>query len=149
MKPKKVILCVDENELTLNTRAYMLEVKGYRVLRAMSGVDALKILSAMRVDLIVSELVMRGVDGVRLAEEAKRISPATAIVLASAIAKRFEHPHLAEVFLPAGTPAIELLERIRLLVIRKSGPKPVANATLEKAFAGVARMVPDGISTCA
>ena len=34
MRPKKTILCVDDNEQALSVRKFMLETRGYRVLTA-------------------------------------------------------------------------------------------------------------------
>jgi DNA-binding response OmpR family regulator len=67
---------------------------------------------------------MPGVDGSRLIEEIKRISPQTPAVLISGHTRIYERETLADVFLPKGMyePA-ELLERIRLLLVRKRGPK--------------------------
>ena len=63
-------------------------------------------------------------DGSRLIEEIKRLSPQTPAVLISGRIKIYERETLADVFLPKGMyePA-ELLERIRLLLVRKRGPK--------------------------
>ena len=41
MKPKKTILCVDDNEQSLSIRKIMLETRGYRVLSFANGADAL------------------------------------------------------------------------------------------------------------
>jgi DNA-binding response OmpR family regulator len=67
---------------------------------------------------------MPGVDGSRLIEEVKNISPQTPAVLISGRTKIYERDTLADAFLPKGMyePA-ELLERIRLLLVRKRGPK--------------------------
>jgi two-component system, OmpR family, response regulator CpxR len=76
------------------------------------------------VDLVLTDLVMPGVDGSRLIEEIKNVSPQTPAVLISGRTKIFERETLADVFLPKGMyePA-DLLERIRLLLVRKRGPK--------------------------
>jgi DNA-binding response OmpR family regulator len=67
---------------------------------------------------------MPGVDGSRLIEEIKSLSPQTPAVLISGRIKIYERETLADVFLSKGMyePA-ELLERIRLLLVRKRGPK--------------------------
>jgi DNA-binding response OmpR family regulator len=67
---------------------------------------------------------MPGVDGSRLIEEIKNLSPQTPAVLISGRTKIYERETMADVFLPKGMyePA-DLLERIRLLLVRKRGPK--------------------------
>jgi two-component system response regulator CpxR len=124
MKPKKTILCVDDNEQALSIRKIMLETRGYRVLAFNNGEQALEAFRRGGVDLVLTDLLMPGVDGSRLIEEVKNISPQTPAVLISGRTKIYERDTLADAFLPKGMyePA-ELLERIRLLLVRKRGPK--------------------------
>ena len=124
MKPKKTILCVDDNEQALSIRKIMLETRGYRVLAFNNGEQALEAFRRGGVDLVLSDLMMPGLDGSRLIEEVKKESPQTPAVLISGRIKIYERENVADVFLPKGSyePA-ELLERIRLLLVRKRGPK--------------------------
>ncbi len=124
MKPKKTILCVDDNEQALSIRKVMLETRGYRVLAFNNGEQALEAFRRGGVDLVLSDLMMPGLDGSRLIEEVKKASPQTPAVLISGRIKIYERENVADVFLPKGSyePA-ELLERIRLLLVRKRGPK--------------------------
>jgi two-component system, OmpR family, response regulator CpxR len=124
MKPKKTILCVDDNEQSLSIRKVLLETRGYRVLACNSGELALEAFRRGGVDLVLTDLIMPGVDGSRLIEEIKSLSPQTPAVLISGRIKIYERETLADVFLSKGMyePA-ELLERIRLLLVRKRGPK--------------------------
>ena len=124
MKPKKTILCVDDNEQALSIRKVLLETRGYRVVACNNGDQALEAFRRGGVDLVLTDLIMPGVDGSRLIEEIKNISPQTPAVLISGRVKIYERETLADVFLPKGMyePA-ELLERIRLLLVRKRGPK--------------------------
>jgi len=124
MKPKKTILCVDDNEQALSIRKVMLETRGYRVLAFNNGVQALEAFRRGGVDLVLTDLIMPGGDGSRLIEEVKTLSPQTPAVLISGRVKIYERETLADVFLPKGMyePA-DLLERIRLLLVRKRGPK--------------------------
>ena len=124
MKPKKTILCVDDNEQALSIRKILLETRGYRVLACNSGEKALETFRRGGIDLVLTDLMMPGVDGSRLIDEVKSISPQTPAVLLSGRVKIYERETLADVFLPKGMyePA-ELLERIRVLLVRKRGPK--------------------------
>jgi DNA-binding response OmpR family regulator len=124
MKPKKTILCVDDNQQALSIRKILLETRGYRVLACNSGELALEAFRRGGVDLVLTDLLMPGVDGSRLIEEIKRLSPQTPTVLISGRIKVYERETLADLFLPKGMyePA-ELLERIRVLLVRKRGPK--------------------------
>ncbi len=135
MKPKRTILCVDDNEQSLSIRKVMLETRGYRVVACNNGLDALEQFSKGGIDLVLTDLVMPGLDGHKLIEEIKNASPQTPAILVSGKVKIYERDLRADVFLPKGMYApLELLERIRLLLIRKRGPKravpfPVAPGT--------------------
>ena len=124
MKPKKTILCVDDNEQALSIRKILLQTRGYRVVACNSGAAALEAFQRGGVDLVLTDLMMPGVDGSRLIEEIKSLSPQTPAVLISGRIKIYERETTADVFLCKGMyePA-ELLERIRLLLVRKRGPK--------------------------
>jgi two-component system response regulator CpxR len=124
MKPKRTILCVDDNEQSLSIRKVMLETRGYRVIACNNAQDALEAFRKGSVDLVLTDLIMPGVDGTRLIDEIKAISPATPAVLFSGKIKIYDRDTRADVFLPKGMYApAELLERIRLLLVRKRGPK--------------------------
>ena len=127
MKPKKIILCVDDNEQALSIRKVMLQTRGYRVITSSNGREALEIFQRGGVDLVLTDLVMPGLDGTELIERVKASSPATPCILFSGKIKVYERDTRADVFLPKGMYApVELLERIRLLLVRKRGPKRLA-----------------------
>ena len=124
MKPKRTILCVDDNEQSLSIRKVLLETRGYRVLAYSDAKQALDRFTQGGVDLVLTDLVMPGVDGSRLIQGVKNISPETPAILVSGTVKIYEHESSADLFLAKGMymPA-DLLERIRLLLVRKRGPK--------------------------
>jgi two-component system, OmpR family, response regulator CpxR len=125
MRPKKTILCADDNEQALSIRKVMLETRGYRVLTCTNGQQALEIFKKGGVDLLLSDLVMPGgLDGADLVKRVKEISPETPAILFSGKIRVYDHDTRADVFLPKGMYApVELLERIRILLIKKRGPK--------------------------
>jgi two-component system, OmpR family, response regulator CpxR len=140
MKPKKTILCVDDNEQALSIRKIMLETRGYRVVACNNGEQALEAFRRGGVDLVLTDLIMPGFDGARLIEEVKTQSPQTPAVLISGRVKIYERDTRADLFLSKGMyePA-ELLERIRVLLVRKRGPKrltaPQARAAVQASVA--------------
>ncbi|MFZ1918516.1 MAG: response regulator [Terriglobales bacterium] len=139
MKPKKTILCVDDNEQALSIRKVFLETRGYRVIACNNGAAALEAFRRGNVDLVLTDLIMPGLDGSQLIEEIKMLSPQTPAVLISGRVKIYERDTLADLFLPKGMyEPVDLLEKIRLLLVRKRGPKrsvqlpvrPAARATV-------------------
>jgi two-component system, OmpR family, response regulator CpxR len=124
MKPKRTILCVDDNEQSLSIRKVMLETRGYRVLSFTSTGNPLERFKQGGVDLVLTSLVMAGLDGNRLIEEIKNLSPQTPAILLSGRVRLCGQDTRADVLLSKGMYApAELLERIRLLLVRKRGPK--------------------------
>jgi two-component system, OmpR family, response regulator CpxR len=125
MKPKRTILCVDDNEQALSIRKVMLETRGYRVISCNSGREALETFNKSGgVDLVLADLVMPEMDGAALIDQIKAVSPQTPAILLSGKVKICDRETRADVFLPKGMYApAELLERIRLMLVRKRGPK--------------------------
>jgi two-component system response regulator CpxR len=125
MRPKKTILCVDDNEQALSIRKVMLETRGYRVIACSNGQDALEAFKKGGVDLVLSDLIMPGIDGAGLVQKVKEMSPEIPAILFSGKIRVYDQDTRADVFLPKGMYApVELLERIRILLIKKRGPKP-------------------------
>jgi len=126
MKPKRTILCVDDNEQSLSIRKVLLETRGYRVLAYSDAQQALDRFTQGGVDLVLTDLIMPGIDGSKLIQGVKDFSPETPAILFSGKIKIYEHETGADVFLAKGMYAPpELLERIRVLLVRKRGPKRV------------------------
>ena len=124
MKPKRTILCVDGNEQSLSIRKVMLETRGYHVVTCTGGEEALERFKKGGVDLVLTDLTMPGLDGTKLIEEIKSLSPQTPAILLAGKVKLYDRDTKADVFLPKGMCApVELLERIRVLLVRKRGPK--------------------------
>ncbi|HXP47880.1 MAG TPA: response regulator [Terriglobales bacterium] len=136
MKVKKTILCVDDNEQSLSIRKVMLETRGYRVVACNNGHDALEAFRRGGIDLVLSDLIMPGLDGTELIERIKNEAPCLPAILFSGKIKVYEKDTRADVFLPKGMYApAELLERIRLLLVRKRGPKRVVHPETADAIA--------------
>jgi len=126
MKPKRTILCVDDNEQSLSIRKVMLETRGYRVVACTNGEDALSRFRQGGVDLVLTDLTMPGLDGTKLVDAIKGLSPQTPAILLSGKLKIYDRDTRADAFLAKGMCApVDLLERIRLLLVRKRGPRRI------------------------
>ncbi len=127
LRPKKTILCVDDNEQVLSIRTFLLETRGYRVIAARSSQQALEVVEQAlpgSLDLLLCDLIMPQMDGNELVRRAKHLHPGLPAMIVSGTVNAFDRACCADVFLPKGasSPA-EMIERIRVLVARKRGPK--------------------------
>lgn len=127
MRPRKVILCVDDNEQALSVRKYMLEIRGYRVVTALSAEQGMEAFRSGGIDLVLSDLIMPQMDGNEMVRRMKEITPDVPMILVSGTIKAFDRASYADAFLPKGacTP-VEMLEKIRVMIARKRGPKKAA-----------------------
>ena len=130
MRPKKTILCVDDNEQVLSVRTFLLETRGYRIIAVKTAQEALEVLEQSlpgTVDLILCDLLMPQMDGNELVRRAKQLHQGLPALIVSGTVNAFDRALHADVFLPKGacSPA-EMIERIRVLVARKRGPKKAA-----------------------
>lgn len=127
MRPRKTIVCVEDNEQILSVRKFMLETRGYRVLGFTNAAAALEHLENAlpgSIDLLLADLILPGMDGNELARRAKQLHPALPTLLVSGMVSNFDRAAAADAFLPKGAcTSAEMLDRIRVLVARKRGPK--------------------------
>ena len=133
MRPKKTILCVDNNEQVLSVRTFLLETRGYRIIAVKNALEALEILERSlpgTLDLVLCDLLMPQMDGNELVRRAKQLHPGLPAMIVSGTVNAFDRALHADVFLPKGasSPA-EMIERIRVLVTRKRGPKKAVTPT--------------------
>jgi CheY-like chemotaxis protein len=85
--PARTILVVEDSEIIRRFVSFALRAQGHRVLTASDGLAALETLAVERVDLVVTDLCMPGLDGFSLLR-ALREDPLTAdtpVVVLSAL----------------------------------------------------------------
>jgi CheY-like chemotaxis protein len=112
------ILLVDDDRKTLRPLRILLEGEGYRVLTAFSGDAAVCITEADRPDLIVTDWMMPGMDGVALCRRLKA-DKATAeipVVMLSAAQPPLPGERLWDVLLRKPTPIERLIDVVSNLL---------------------------------
>jgi PAS domain S-box-containing protein len=114
------ILVVDDEQALRDLASEIFRTQGYRVLCAESGETALKILETEQVDLVLTDVIMQGMDGYQLAAAVAEKYPEIKIQLASGFNEN-RHKELVNDDLyrqalqkPYGTYA--LLKRVRELL---------------------------------
>jgi CheY-like chemotaxis protein len=124
MRPKKTILCVDDNEQALSVRKFMLETRGYRVLASLVPEQALESFHSGGIDLVICDLNMPRMDGNELARRMKEIAPEVPILLVSGCVKAYDRATHGDCFLPKGACSpVEMLDKAKIMLARKRGPK--------------------------
>jgi two-component SAPR family response regulator len=77
------ILIVDDDALVRDSVVSIVAAQGFRVLAAGSTVEAMGILAREHVDLLFTDIVMPGQDGIELAREAKKLRPRLRILFST------------------------------------------------------------------
>jgi two-component system, OmpR family, response regulator CpxR len=123
MRSKKVILCVDDNELDLSVLRFILRTNGYTTLSARDGQEAMRIFAHTAVDLVLSNYAMPQMNGVQLIDRLKQIAAHIPMILLGDPRKIGSGSHQADALVSKrDCSSQELLERIRVMSARRKGP---------------------------
>jgi CheY-like chemotaxis protein len=79
----RTILCIDDACIFLQVFRTHFEDRGYRVLTAANGKEALELLAAKRVDAVILDYQMSGMTGAAALQVSKGVSPGTLFVILS------------------------------------------------------------------
>ncbi|MFT5700247.1 MAG: two-component system cell cycle response regulator [Desulforhopalus sp.] len=82
-KESAVILIVDDDELVRMTISVLVGSLGYHCLVAGDGIEALAVLQSTPVDLVLSDIVMPGMDGLQLLVEIKDMYKDTDVIIST------------------------------------------------------------------
>jgi two-component system response regulator (stage 0 sporulation protein F) len=81
---KHTILIVDDEERLGKALARSFNEENYRTLNAVTGEAAIDLLKNRKVDLVITDLVMPGMDGMTLVKNARNIVPEIKVVIITA-----------------------------------------------------------------
>jgi CheY-like chemotaxis protein len=79
------ILCVDDEDIPRTVRRLVLQKQGYTVLAAASGREALELLEAGGISLVLSDQMMPGMTGTELTKSIKANCPSMPVILISGV----------------------------------------------------------------
>jgi len=123
MRPKKVILCVDDNEQELSILKFLLTTHGYKVVSAVSGQEAIAALTGAQVDLVLASFATPQMNGGQLVDRMKRSAPHVPMILLGD-QQSLSQIHAADAMVARkNCSPLELLERIKVMSVRKRGPR--------------------------
>ena len=80
----KTILITDDDESLRRVIEYNLSNKGYRLLLASNGEEALNIFKSENVDIVVTDIKMEKMDGLELLENIKRLNSNVLVIMITA-----------------------------------------------------------------
>ena len=81
----KTILLIDDEEMVVKITEKMLKKIGYKILKANSGYEGLKLFQTYRnqIDLIICDMIMPKMDGLELVHRLREIDPCAKVLLSS------------------------------------------------------------------
>jgi two-component system, cell cycle response regulator CpdR len=74
------VLLVDDDADAREITAQMLGSRGFHVIAAQSGDEAMRLLAKIRADVLLADIVMPDLNGIELAEQAKLLQPDLKVV---------------------------------------------------------------------
>ena len=80
-KENKAILLVDDEEILLKTISKDLRAAGYGVTLAANGENAIAELKNKRFDLVITDLMMEGIDGIQVLRQTKKSHPEVPVII--------------------------------------------------------------------
>lgn len=116
----ETILLVEDDERVRSLVRRVLDARGYQVLSAADGAEALEIWHREHCDLLLSDIVMPGISGVELAETLRRQRPGLKVILMSGYADQevageqintLDTPFIGKPFRPN-----DLLQKVRAVL---------------------------------
>ena len=81
MKQTAKILIIDDEAIALQNLMHVLKKEGYQVVGSQSGVEALDLLRSTNYDLVLTDLKMEKVDGMKVLRCTKDTSPDTEVIM--------------------------------------------------------------------
>lgn len=124
------VLCIDDNVLGLAIRKAILESRDFRVFTAENGPAGLEIVSRERINLVVLDFQMPGMDGGQVARELRSRHPEIPILLFSGFPGQVPESLMASVdgFVSKGSPPDALLKEVERLTSPKNPAVPTEGA---------------------
>jgi CheY-like chemotaxis protein len=118
VRAKPTILCIDDEALGLQIRKIVLERAGYQVLTALDGSSGLAVFVHERIDAVVLDYAMPGMNGSEVARVMRKSKPQVPILLHSAYVSLPEDVlRMVDVYVTKGDGPEILLSKLKDLVM--------------------------------
>jgi CheY-like chemotaxis protein len=114
---RPVILCIDDEDLGLEIRKMVLEREGFTVLTAKDGQSGISVFDTERIDAVVLDYAMPGMDGGKVAAILRERRPDIPILMLSAyVALPEEVMRVVSVSATKGDGAFTLVDKLKDLL---------------------------------
>ncbi len=121
--PILTVLCIDDEELGLEIRKMILERAGYVVRTARDGPTGLSIFESEKVDAVILDYAMPGLDGGQVAALMRERKPSVPILLLSATVELPESVRrTVDISASKGEGVLNLTGTLKTLLARKAKP---------------------------
>ncbi len=107
------ILCIDDDRETLEVRQKVLRSSGYTVLTASNGIEALEVLTASPVDLVLIDYLMPVMNGDKVVELVRSNFPDLPIIIVSAVQVPPRMLEMVDAYVQKGQDVDVLLSTVR------------------------------------
>lgn len=81
------ILCIDDEEDVGYVRTLLLQSEGYEVVDVRTGEEGLRIFKSQKIDLVIVDYWMSGMNGLAVAHEIKKLDRAMPVIMLSGLAE--------------------------------------------------------------
>jgi DNA-binding NtrC family response regulator len=126
------VLIVDDEPLVRQTLSEWMKRMNFRVFEADSGRQAMEMIRRGEPDIVISDVVMPGMDGVELLKEAKAVKADIPFLMISGYPSRSTAVdimnHGASDYLPKPFTPEELTRRVNRTLLQKSASRKLATA---------------------
>ncbi len=127
---QKTLLCVDDNQSSLNICKIILENSGYKVSTASSAREGLEIFASNVIDAVILDYQMPEMNGELVAAEMRRTKPRVPILMLSGWVSVPESAfQLVDGYLAKGDPVEFMLLAVHQVLSRGKKRKPVRAVT--------------------
>jgi len=110
------ILCIDDEPAALRVRKLLLESNGHQVVDAVTGEEGIRLFQSHKVDVVIVDYWMSGMNGLAVAREIKKINPGMPIIMLSGLPELpGEAVGIADRWILKGRSAEALLDAITVL----------------------------------
>ena len=127
---QKTILCVDDNQSSLNICKIVLTDFGYEVITAGSGREGLEVFASLAIDAVILDYQMPEMNGELVAAEMRRTKPRVPILMLSGWISVPESAfQLVDGYIAKGDPVEFMLLAVQQVLSRGKTRKPVRAVT--------------------